>query len=228
MDGGSNPPTSTDIIITMKLNLPSTLTYYINLERDKAQNHQIKDLLSKNDFEDFRRSPGFKDDVKFNGVSLAHHNILKSLENYGKPFLVLENDVNINKFINTLNIPDDADAFYLGVSCMGAFNGTHERLISAEPVSKNVYRIYNMLAAHAIVYLNSDYVKEMVRVINFCYQHNIPHDIGIAEVMKYWNVYGLNKPMFYQQGNYEKYTNLKIEDMDIVDAKSASTFLKCK
>lgn len=209
----------------MKLNLPGTLTYYINLEKDKAANHYIKQMLIQNKFKDFRRSPGFPSDKKINGVSLAHFNIMQSLQDYDKPFLVLEDDVQINKFVRTLNIPDDADAFYLGVSCMGGYNGTDERQVSAEKVSRNVYRIYNMLAAHAIIYLNPDYVKEMIRVIDFCQKNDIPQDLGIVEVMKYWKVYGLNNPVFYQQGNYEKYTNLKIEEMNVVGPENASIFL---
>lgn len=210
----------------MKLHLPSTLTYYINLEKDKAGNQKIKDILSKHKFSDWRRAPGFPDSKKINGVSLAHKNILESLRDYEKPFCVLENDVEVRKFVRTVSVPDDADALYLGVSCMGAYHGTDERQISAEKKSKNIYRIYNMLAAHSIVYFNSDYVKEVLRVIEFCHKNNIPHDIGIAEVMKYWNVYGLNEPMFYQSGNYEKYTNLTIEQMKPVGPKDASKFLK--
>ena len=206
------------------LNLPSTLTYYINLDSNKVSNHNIKQVLSRNKFKDFRRAPGYKDQKKINGISSAHENILLSLQDYDKPFIILEEDIEINNFIKTITIPDDADAFYLGLSCMGAYNGTDQRQISAKKHSKNVYRIYNMLAAHAIVYLNSDYVKEMIRVIEFCRKNDVPHDIGIAEVMKYWNVYGLSTPMFYQTGKYEKYTNLNIDQMNIVGPKQASIF----
>lgn len=212
----------------MKLHLPSTLTYYINLEKDKANNQRIKDILNKYKFSDWRRSPGFADTKKFNGVSLAHQNILSSLQDYDKPFCILEDDVEVAKFVRTISVPDNVDALYLGVSCMGGYNGTDERQVSAERKTKNIYRIYNMLAAHAIVYFNTDYVKEMLRVIEFCHKNNIPQDLGIVEVMKYWNVYGLNEPIFYQTGNYEKYTNLKIEDTEPVKSKYASIFLKGK
>jgi hypothetical protein len=212
----------------MKLHVPSTLTYYINLEKDKANNQNLKDILNKYNFSDWRRAPGFSDNKKFNGVSLAHKNILESLKDYDKPFCILEDDIEVSKFSRTISIPEDADAFYLGVSCMGGYNGTHERQISAEKKSKNVYRIYNMLAAHAIVYLNSDYVKEMLRVIEFCHKNDIPQDLGIVEVMKYWNVYGLNQPMFYQKGSYEKYTNLTIDSMSPVGSDKASIYIERK
>lgn len=210
----------------MKLNLTDTLTYFINLEKDKASNHNIKSLLEKHKFNDYRRAPGFANETKINGISQAHRNILISLKDYEKPFLVLEDDVSLNKFVKTITIPDDADAFYLGVSCMGAYNGTDQRQVSLSKHGRNVYRIYNMLAAHAVVYINPDYVKEMIRVINFCEENSIPHDIGIAEVMKYWKVYGLNKPMFYQNGKYEKYTNISLDEMDSVGPEQASVFTK--
>lgn len=210
----------------MKINLTSTLTYYINLESAARSKQDLHVLLRRNKFKDFRRAPGFPNSTKFNGVSQAHRNVLASLQDYDKPFLVLEDDVDLNKFTRTITVPDDADAFYLGVSCMGAYNGTHQEQISVSKHSRNIYKIHNMLAAHAVIYLNPDYIKEIIRVIDYCEANNIPHDIGMAEVMKYWNVYGLNKPMFYQKGRYEKYTNKPIEDMKFVGPAEASIFLK--
>lgn len=188
----------------------------------------MKDTLNRHKFTDWRRSPGFADTQKFNGVNLAHQNILNSLKDYDKPFCVLEDDVEIRKFVKTVSVPDDADALYLGVSCMGGYSGTDQRQISAEKKSKNVYRIYNMLAAHAIVYFNKDYVQEMARVIEFCHKHEMPQDLGIAEVMKYWKVYALNEPIFYQKGNYEKYTNITIDEMKPLGPEFASKFVKRK
>jgi len=207
----------------MKINLTRTLTYYINLEKEKANNGTTKNILKGLGFTDFRRAPGFPTGDPTSGCSLAHLNVLQSLQDHEKPFIVLEDDVEINKFIKTISIPEDADAVYLGLSCMGTYNGTHAQQVSAEKTTRNVCRIYNMLATHAIVYINSEYVKSVIKAIEFCRDRNIPLDIGIADNMKFWNVYGMVTPMFYQRGKYEKYTNLHLSDMNVVPSESAMT-----
>lgn len=86
----------------MKINLTRTLTYYINLEKEKANNGTTKNILKGLGFTDFRRAPGFPTGDPTSGCSLAHLNVLQSLQDYEKPFIVLEDDVEINKFIKTI------------------------------------------------------------------------------------------------------------------------------
>ena len=55
-----------------------------------------------------------------------------------------------------------------------------------------------MLAAHAILYLNSDYVDLCKRIAYHGYLISDHHDIGFADVQKYYDVYAFDNPMFYQ------------------------------
>lgn len=205
----------------MKINLTTTLTYYINLETNRAGNGTTKSILKKLGFKDFRRAPGFPASSATEGCNLAHHNVLKSLIEYNKPFIVLEDDIEVNKFIKTISVPDDADAVYIGLSCMGSYEGMDGEQIAAAKISRNVSRIYNMLATHAIVYINPEYVRHTARVVEFCIDNNIPLDVGIGENMKYWKVYAINNPLFYQRGKYEKYTNRSLSTMNVVGPESA-------
>lgn len=208
----------------MKIHLPSTLTYYINLEKEKANAGTTKNILKRLEFTDYRRAPGFPTGDPVSGTALAHLNVLQSLQHQGNPFIVFEDDIEVNKFIKTISVPEDADAVYLGLSCMGLYNGKDEEQVSAEKETRNVSRIYNMLATHAIVYINPDYVKSVIKAVEFCKDRNMPLDIGIADNMKFWNVYGMTNPMFYQRGKYERYTNLSLTQMNVVPAEKCMTF----
>lgn len=55
-----------------------------------------------------------------------------------------------------------------------------------------------MLSAHSIVYLSQSYINHIIRVCDFFISIKDHFDKGIAESMKYYNIYGLSDPIFYQ------------------------------
>jgi hypothetical protein len=61
-----------------------------------------------------------------------------------------------------------------------------------------IVRIYNMLSAHAILYINSDYVDLCKRISYNGYLISDHHDIGFAEVQRYYEIYAFDSPLFYQ------------------------------
>lgn len=111
-------------------------------------------------------------------------------------------------FIDEIEIPDDTDALYLGVSSWGRMNGHSGPCVQweyAEEISStggkirtDLVRVWNMLAAHAILYLNPDYVDICKRIAYHGYLISDHHDIGFADIQKYYDVYAFDNPMFYQ------------------------------
>ena len=66
------------------------------------------------------------------------------------------------------------------------------------PVVDNLLRVYNMLGAHAILYLSDEYVSLCSKIAKHGYDTADHQDIGFADVQKYYNVYAFDDPMFYQ------------------------------
>jgi len=104
------------------------------------------------------------------------------------------------------DVPANADAYYLGNSIFGLYGGSGKKKIALEQFDEQSFRIYNMLAAHAIVYLNKEYIEFLERATAFQLSIRDNQDKARAETMKYWNIYSAAKPMFYQNGVHEPVT----------------------
>jgi hypothetical protein len=158
------------------------------------------------------------------GCALGHRNALEYvLEQDVFPCLVVEDDVMPYAEPKVVDVPDDADALYVGLSIYGLQNGSGVPHFSAEKLTDDVYLLRNMLSAHAIVYLNREYVEFLLHVNYIFSQMGTNQDKGRAETMKYRNVYGLAHPLFYQQGKYERYTRV---DLPCPQMKTLSSFYR--
>ena len=194
-----------------KVNLLELPVYYINLNKNPEKRDAIEKMLRDLGFSNINRFEGIEHKIKRNGVALSHNALLKSLMDEGTPFIVFEDDVVLNNFVSEIMVPEDADAMYLGTSLYGLYSGKGHLRVSAEPSGEGTYRLYNMLAAHAILYLNNDYVKFLVQATRFSIRAGTNQDIARAETMKYWNVYGINKPLFSQAGSHLPFTNVSLD-----------------
>ena len=70
----------------------------------------------------------------------------------------------IKNFRPEIEIPDDADAVYLGISSWGRMNGHSGPYLQYEHVKDDLYKVSNMLSGHAILYLTEEYVKMCQRI----------------------------------------------------------------
>ena len=177
-----------------------------------GEGDRLQKFLGYNGFKDVRTSPGVLERKKVTGVAKAHMAALeKALAECEGPFLVLENDVDILNTDMNVFVPDGADAIYLGASMWGLRNGRGElNMISGEKYNGGLYRMYNMLAAHAVLYLNHDYAEFLLGAIPIFIKMETNQDKLRAETMKYWNIYAQGHPNFYQRGKYERYTKFKL------------------
>lgn len=196
----------------MQIKIAETPVYYINLSEHTHHKTAIQAELSSHGFNSINRLEGIKDENGKLGCTLAHQAALQKLSNLEEPYIILEDDVRVSNFVDTIEVPEDADAVYLGNSKYGLYGGRGTLRISAEMVDENLFRVYNMLGAHAILYLNKDYANFIADKIKFFVETQDDHDKLRAETMKYFNIYALNAPLFYQYGEHDKVTNFKIID----------------
>jgi hypothetical protein len=189
--------------------------YYIGA-LDK--NHSaLEIMLRRAGFKNIKKSPGVPDRHKASGVAKAHMAALElALSECKGPFIILEDDVQIEGLPRDTTVPSDADALYLGLSMWGLKNGKGHIGISGEKQNGGIYRMYNMLAAHAILYVNNDYARFILESIPIFLKMRTNQDKMRAETMKYWNVYACKIPVFYQSGKYEKYTRFTLNEQMVM------------
>lgn len=192
------------------VNLTEIPVYYINLDKEIEKREKIEESLKSVGFKSITRFSGFNEDVKRVGVAKSHQALLKELEQSFTPFIVFEDDIEIGHFVEQIEVPLEADAFYLGNSLFGLYGGVGKRKVSVERLDRETFRLYNMLAAHAIMYLNNDYVKFLIQAIDFSISTGTNQDKARAETMKYWKIYGYHNPMFYQTGRHEAFTRIAL------------------
>lgn len=188
----------------MKLNLRKIPAIYINLEGHKEKNDNMVRLLTNLGFEAIERVEGVLDtENPIAGCSKAHH---KALASYRAPFVLFEDDCVLfeDNVIMDIELPDDADALYLGISSWGRMNGHNGPYVQYDEFVEhpNLLRIYNMLGGHSVVYLSDEYRKMCERISYHAgYVIKDYQDVGFAEIQRFFNLFSLNRPMFYQTSN---------------------------
>ena len=182
----------------MNLDLRKITALYINLLQDTGRNNDMKKLFKTCGFESHYRIDAEYTPNSLAGCSLSHHNALNEVE---PPFILFEDDCVVKNFKPIIEIPDDADAVYLGISSWGRMNSHSGPFVQYEDLGDGLLRIYNMLSAHAILYLNQEYVSWCSRISEQATSIADHQDIGFAEIQRYFNVYAFDDPMFYQSSS---------------------------
>jgi cation transport regulator ChaB len=218
----------------MIVKLNQIKTMYINLEKDIDKKNNVESILNNLGFKDVIRINAFEPQIdKFvserknlgniYGCALSHEHALGL---NSAPFIILEDDIESLNYVNEIEVPDDADAVYLGNMCWGliGFDGVPNSLIYEKVEGyKDVYRIFNLLGAHAILYLSEKYVTACLDSLTESYKDidvmkddvnpsTIASDVSFARIQKDYKVYTIGMPTFYQTGFYENDTNKHIED----------------
>ena len=203
----------------MKIKLLDVPVFFINMDKDIEKRNHIEQTLSDLGFKNINRVRGIED--KKNGrVGLSKSQYF-ALSQLPAPFIILEDDCDPKYFVKTIEVPDDADAVYLGNSQWGLMQGQTGFFLKYKPVKEipGVFRIYNMLSSHAILYLNQEYVRVCQRTTKYCAEeYPMPMDVPFAMIQRFYNVYTINKPLFIQKdydskmSSAPKYTNKKLTE----------------
>jgi len=151
----------------------------------------------------------------FEGFMACAKSHLEVVSNLTVPTMVLEDDLRKTPFFGdstptVLEVPEEADAVYLGVSNWGYVHPIRQRSFYNQTVATQYCegwkRVYNMLAAHAIIYLKEDFVEEVVKQQKQCIEERVPWDMGMASIHRDFVVLTPDAPLFYQK-DLPQYTN---------------------
>lgn len=195
----------------MEFRIQDIPVYFISTRSNVQRRKQTKSTLLEAGFTNIEWIEGVERKTKVIGCALAHAKALNyALEKNIFPFLIVEDDIVLYEKHEEVKIPDDADALYLGLSEYGLHGGKGVRKHAIERVNAKVFRLHNMLAAHAIVYFNREYVESLLKINSIFVGLGTNQDKGRAETMKYHNVYALSKPMFYQTDRHEEVTKIEL------------------
>jgi len=164
---------------------------------------------------------------KYQGVTMAHSvSILKGITTK-RPFLILEDDVNVDAIslrINELEkqinkLSEKPRVVYMGLSSWGTRINRHKEIFKGynnyvlkwkerifldkgakcTDVSNDYFvKIDDMYGAHAILYLSNEYAISTLKYCIFAVELNKPHDIYLPKLMKKNFVLGMRTPWFYQ------------------------------
>ena len=203
----------------MKINLLEIPVYYINMAKDTHKKEYIESRLKQYGFKNINRIDAVED--KTNGRVGLSKSQLKALSQVPAPFIILEDDADPKQIVSEIEVPDDADAVYLGNSQWGYMQSHSGFYLKYKKVDgmPYLYRIYNMLSSHAILYLKQDYVEMCKRTTKYCaLEYPMPMDVPFAMIQRFFNVYCFDKPIFIQK-DYEgkmsaapKYTTGKLTE----------------
>lgn len=136
-----------------------------------------------------------------------------------RPFLMLEDDITFTEERLMVDIPDDADILYVGLSncSMNAYQFHYANYYTSMEGFPAVVRIKHMLASHGILVCSALGASAIQRTMLETYLSDKPWDIPLAFIQPYYRVYALRRPWVYQDSAYggdEACTRITFEGED--------------
>ena len=133
-----------------------------------------------------------------------------------RPFLMLEDDISFTEEELTVDVPDNADILYVGLSncSMNDYKFHYANYYTALANFPKIVRIKHMLASHGIMVCSALGAAVIQRTMVEVFLCDKPWDIPLAFLQPYYNVYAVRRPLVYQDANYggdEACTLIKLE-----------------
>jgi hypothetical protein len=185
----------------MIINLETIKYYFLTYKNEKRKNHMLNEFKQF----DITAIESVPDNSKYKSAVMGYSKIFdlasfnQDRDKPFQPFVMLEDDVKqYRQFPDNIEIPDDTDILYIGLSICGMRPGTWCEDVRYTNVNENIIKIYNMLASHGIMICSSRGLVAIQKSMLEGYYKDIPWDIFIAEIQPYYNVYALRKPLVYQ------------------------------
>lgn len=133
------------------------------------------------------------------GLGMANYNVFKNhLMNDFEPLIIFEDDVQPFNYTDEIEIPDDADAVYLGVLISPAIL-QKLRYDLVHGYENNVYRVYNPAGTHAVLYISERYTLAAKKQASLVARRMSVPDIDHAYtfINSNFNIYAID-PVFCQ------------------------------
>ena len=192
----------------MKIDLDNIKCYFLTCNELKKQN--IKNEFAKYNLVEINPIMGIS---KFrSGVTGFLRIINKSIQkqkekNTFEPFIILEDDVKkYRDFPNELEIPDDSDILYIGLSDWGIKSNKNigePGVVKYTIINNDIIKIYNMLATHGLLICSIQGLFILQQCLMEDYMYDRHYDLSICQIQPYYNIYALKKPLVYQSSYIE-------------------------
>lgn len=196
----------------MKINLLDIPVFYINTKNAEEKDKKTRAMLEGLGFKDINRFEGVDIKEPKVGCAVSHNLLLEKILDVEYPVLILEDDVDISQFNAEIEVPDNSDAVYLGLSKYGIYlNSPNQNIVSKtkyDIIDKNICKLYNMLSAHAVILISKKYKHSIYNDIKKQIEIKDNQDKARARSMSRFNVYALRNPIFYQSGYNEYCTKI--------------------
>jgi len=116
----------------------------------------------------------------------SHIKALKIGLEGGKPFIVIEDDMKVNQLppkinlfsygtpiVNALSLAASRYGVYDHVNYDGPFYTSYNYVIKADIQHQHIVRIFNMIVGNAVYYHDLEYVKSLIKELEFFYRIRI-------------------------------------------------------
>ena len=206
----------------MIIELEKSKYYFLTYNNEKRKQHMLEEFkdVDINCVETIADSSKNKSGaIGFSKIlDIATLHLQKDGNKVFQPFIIFEDDIKkYREFPKTIEIPDDADILYIGLSICGMNNQSWCNTVCYSNVNEEVIRIYNMLALHGIIICSPRGLLMIQKCMLESYFKDIEWDIFIAQSQPFYNVYALRKPLVYQYaqlGGQEVPTKIEYNELD--------------
>lgn len=198
----------------MSISLLNIPTYWITCDKARDRWPRMEALFKHLNMSNTSKINGRITTPNTIGVAETHIEALKRGKELNSPFLILEDDVQLNPILP--HIPEvialpECDAFYLGTATYGRVR--KRTYVEGTLVCDlgDYYKPLNMLCIHAVVYNTHTYIDHVISCLeNFIeLLPSLPNSPGppgcdnpIAESMWKFDIKCLKVPLFYQQDGH--------------------------
>lgn len=134
-----------------------------------------------------------------------------------QPFAIFEDDVKKNRdFPLNIEIPDDSDILYIGVSSCGMKHKNSSHEVCFKNIDEDIIRVYNMLSTHGMIFCSIRGLITYQKSFLECFFNKRGYDIIASQTQPFINAYALKIPLVYQYkelGGLEKETKITYNDL---------------
>ncbi len=200
----------------MQINLRDVPFYYLNTDARTDRREHFERQLRGFKTERVNGTPsellGDRKNLPFVMAPLGHAKVIeRAVRGMGKtfqPFVLCEDDIAWTKPPGDgpviVTAPDHADALYLGISraaCLSDANDYCYEIVRERSADfPHLQRIYNMLTAHAVLFLTFRHVLAYGQAMIESCAAQLPCDTISCKLFVHHEVFALGEPLFYQAG----------------------------
>jgi hypothetical protein len=207
----------------MKIYLKNTKFYFLSCNNEKRVAHMNKEFTGyditevnplSTEFGISKEQSGSTGFSKMLDIALLNQDKIKPFQ----PFVLFEDDIKkYRDFPEELDIPENSDILYIGLSSWGMTNaplGSNGSVcfsnISSYP---EIVKVYNMLSTHGFIICSMVGLITLQKCLFEDFYRNRGYDMALAHIQPHINAYAIRRPLVYQYqpiGGQEVATKIEI------------------